>query len=139
MAATSRLPAWARAKGYCRSHPAVGAYRRHTRMMLMGLTDAIVLGQYAPEELAYVLSAWLPIGVSLGFGIGILLGVQVLTSRLLGIGQEAGSGRIFRQGLWWAIVMGGVLTAALVPFAAPFFHFVFVTIAPASLKRRLPR
>ena len=48
-------------------------------MMLMGLTDAIVLGQYAPEELAYVLSAWLPIGVSLGFGIGILLGVQVLT------------------------------------------------------------
>ena len=35
-------------------------------------------GQYAPEELAYVLSAWLPIGVSLGFGIGILLGVQVL-------------------------------------------------------------
>ena len=28
--------------------------------------------------------------------------------------------------------MGGVLTAALVPFAAPFFHFVFVTIAPAS-------
>ena len=72
-------------------------------------------------------------------GIGILLGVQVLTSRLLGIGQEAGSGRIFRRGLWWAIVMGGVLTAALVPFAAPFFHFVFVTIAPASLKRRLPR
>ena len=59
-------------------------------------------------------------------------GVQVLTSRLLGIGQEAGSGRIFRRGLWWAIVMGGVLTAALVPFAAPFFHFVFVTIAPAS-------
>ena len=55
-------------------------------------------GQYAPEELAYVLSAWLPIGVSLGFGIGILLGVQVLTSRLLGIGQEAGSGRIFRGG-----------------------------------------
>ena len=34
-------------------------------MMLMGLTDAIVLGQFAPGELAYVLSAWLPIGVSL--------------------------------------------------------------------------
>ena len=86
MAATSRLPAWA--KGYCRSHPAVGAIAvSRMAMMLMGLTDAIVLGQYAPEELAYVLSAWLPIGVSLGFGIGILLGVQVLTSRLLGIGR----------------------------------------------------
>jgi MATE family multidrug resistance protein len=133
MAATSRLPAWARAKDIAdliRLSVPIAVSRM--AMMLMGLTDAIVLGQYAPEELAYVLSAWLPIGVSLGFGIGILLGVQVLTSRLLGIGQEAGSGRIFRRGLWWAIVMGGVLTAALVPFAAPFFHFVFVTIAPAS-------
>ena len=98
MAATSRLPAWARAKDIAdliRLSVPIAVSRM--AMMLMGLTDAIVLGQYAPEELAYVLSAWLPIGVSLGFGIGILLGVQVLTSRLLGIGQEAGSGRIFRR------------------------------------------
>ena len=99
MAATSRLPAWAQAKDIAdliRLSVPIAVSRM--AMMLMGLTDAIVLGQYAPEELAYVLSAWLPIGVSLGFGIGILLGVQVLTSRLLGIGQEAGSGRIFRRG-----------------------------------------
>ena len=88
MAATSRLPAWARAKDIAdliRLSVPIAVSRM--AMMLMGLTDAIVLGQYAPEELAYVLSAWLPIGVSLGFGIGILLGVQVLTSRLLGIGR----------------------------------------------------
>ena len=100
-------------------------------MMLMGLTDAIVLGQYAPEELAYVLSAWLPIGVSLGFGIGILLGVQVLTA----LARHRPGGRVgpyLPAGALVAIVMGGVLTAALVPFAALFFHFVFVTIAPAS-------
>ena len=133
MAATSRLPAWARAKDIAdliRLSVPIAVSRM--AMMLMGLTDAIVLGQYAPEELAYVLSAWLPIGVSLGFGIGILLGVQVLTSEMLGTGREAGSGRVFRRGLWWAILMGAVLTVALVPFADPFFHWVFVTIAPES-------
>lgn len=133
MAATSRLPAWARAKDIAdliRLSVPIAVSRM--AMMLMGLTDAIVLGQYAPEELAYVLSAWLPIGVSLGFGIGILLGVQVLTSEMLGTGREAGSGRVFRRGLSWAVVMGAVLTVALVPFADPFFHWVFVTIAPAS-------
>ena len=133
MAATSSLPAWARAKDIAdliRLSVPIAVSRM--AMMLMGLTDAIVLGQYAPEELAYVLSAWLPIGVSLGFGIGILLGVQVLTSEMLGTGREAASGRVFRRGLWWSIVMGIVLTLALVPFAQPFFHWIFVTIAPAS-------
>ena len=133
MAATSRLPTWARPKDIAdliRLSVPIAVSRM--AMMLMGLTDAIVLGQYTPEELAYVLSAWLPIGVSLGFGIGILLGVQVLTSEMLGTGREAGSGRVFRRGLWWAVVMGAVLTVALVPFADPFFHWVFVTIAPAS-------
>ncbi|PKP80718.1 MAG: multidrug transporter [Alphaproteobacteria bacterium HGW-Alphaproteobacteria-18] len=133
MAATSRLPAWARPKDIAdliRLSVPIAVSRM--AMMLMGLTDAIVLGQYAPEELAFVLSAWLPIGVSLGFGIGILLGVQVLTSELLGTGQAAGSGRVFRRGLWWAILMGAALTLALLPFAEPFFHFVFVTIAPPS-------
>ncbi|MBY9065323.1 polysaccharide biosynthesis C-terminal domain-containing protein [Hyphomonas sp. WL0036] len=131
MTATSRLPAWARAKDILdliRLSVPIAVSRM--AMMLMGLTDAIVLGQYAPGELAFVLSAWLPIGVSLGFGIGILLGVQVLTSEMLGTGREAGSGRIFRRGLWWSLVLGALLTLALVPFAQPFFHWIFVTIAP---------
>lgn len=58
MAATSRLPAWARAKDIAdliRLSVPIAVSRM--AMMLMGLTDAIVLGQYAPEELAYVLSA----------------------------------------------------------------------------------
>lgn len=101
-------------------------------MMLMGLTDAIVLGQFAPEELAFVLSAWLPIGVSLGFGIGILLGVQVLTSELIGTGDEADTGRIFRRGLLWAVGMGIALTLLLLPLAGPLFHWLFVEIAPPT-------
>lgn len=101
-------------------------------MMLMGLTDAIVLGQFAPEELAFVLSAWLPIGVSLGFGIGILLGVQVLTSELIGTGEEADTGRVFRRGLLWAVVMGVALTLVLLPLAGPLFQWLFVEIAPPT-------
>ncbi len=130
---TLSLPAWARPSDIAdllRLSVPIAVSRM--AMMLMGLTDAIVLGQFAPEELAYVLSAWLPIGVSLGFGMGVLLGVQVLTSELLGVGKEAGSGRIFRRGLWWSVLMGVGLTAFLLPTAAPFFHWVFVTIAPPS-------
>ena len=130
---TSRLPAWARPSDIAdllRLSVPIAISRM--AMMLMGLTDAIVLGQYAPQELAYVLSAWLPIGVSLGFGMGVLIGVQVLTSELLGVGRENGSGRIFRRGLWWAVALGVGLTVLLLPTAEPFFHWVFVTIAPAS-------
>jgi len=135
---TSRLPAWARPSDIAdllRLSVPIAISRM--AMMLMGLTDAIVLGQFAPEELAYVLSAWLPIGVSLGFGMGVLLGVQVLTSELLGVGKEAGSGRIFRRGLWWAVLLGAVMTLILLPTATPFFHWVFVTIAPASEAARV--
>ena len=55
-------------------------------MMLMGLTDVIVLGQNAPEEVPFVLNSWLPIGVSLGLTMGLLMGVSVLTAELAGIG-----------------------------------------------------
>ncbi len=131
--AALRLPVWAKPSDIAdllRLSVPIAVSRM--AMMLMGLTDAIVLGQFAPEELAYVLSSWLPIGVSLGLGIGILLGVQVLTSELLGVGREAGSGRIFRRGLVWALLLGAALTALLLPTIGAFFHWVFVTIAPPS-------
>ena len=101
-------------------------------MMLMGITDAIVLGQYAPGELPFILNSWLPMGVSLGFGMGLLLGTQVLTSELLGIGHKAETGRIFRRGLWVALGLGVVLTALVFYGAEPLFHWIFVTIAPVS-------
>lgn len=129
----SRLPAWARPADIADlMRLSVPIAISRMAMMLMGLTDAIVLGQYAPGELAYVLNAWLPMGISLGLGLGILLGVQVLTSELLGVGKEADSGRIFRRGLFWAVILAGALTLVLVPTADSFFRWVFITIAPAS-------
>jgi len=131
--AAFRLPLWAKPSDVAdliRLSVPIAVSRM--AMMLMGLTDAIVLGQFAPEELAFVLSAWLPIGVSLGFGIGILLGVQVLTSELIGTGEEADTGRVFRRGLLWAVVMGLALTLVLLPLAGPLFHWLFVEIAPPT-------
>ncbi len=55
---TFRLPAWAKPSDIAdllRLSVPIAVSRM--AMMLMGLTDAIVLGQFAPGELAYVLSA----------------------------------------------------------------------------------
>ena len=100
--------------------------------MLMGLTDAIVLGQVKGQEheLAFILNSWLPIGVTLGFGMGILLGVQVLTSELVGRGEEHLSGRIFRRGMGWAVLIGFALSALVYLSAAPLFNLLFVQINP---------
>ena len=100
--------------------------------MLMGLTDAIVLGQVKGQEheLAFILNSWLPIGITLGFGMGILLGVQVLTSEMVGRGQEHLSGRIFRRGMLWAVMIGVLVTAIVFFSATPLFNFLFVHINP---------
>ena len=99
-------------------------------MMLMSLTDAIVLGQNAPGELPYVLNSWLPIGISLGFGMGILLGVQVLTSECVGRGERQESARIFRRGFWFALSLGLLLTLIIYPLAGPLFRWLFADAAP---------
>ena len=100
--------------------------------MLMGLTDAIVLGQVKGQEheLAFILNSWLPIGITLGFGMGILLGVQVLTSEMVGRGQAHLSGRIFRRGMLWAVALGALVTAIVFLLATPLFNFLFVHINP---------
>lgn len=100
--------------------------------MLMGLTDAIVLGQVQGQEheLAFILNSWLPLGVSLGFGMGILLGVQVLTSEMVGRRQEAASGRIFRRGMVWGTGLGLVVSVLVYFSAGALFGMLFVDINP---------
>lgn len=107
-------------------------------MMVMSLTDAIVLGQNAPDELPYVLNSWLPIGVMLGLSMGILLGVQVLTAELCGQGREKETSRVFWRGIWVALVMGLVMTVLLVPFSDDLFYWVFVSLAPEGATSSVP-
>ncbi len=98
--------------------------------MLIALTDAIVLGQGAASELPLILNAWLPIGVSLGLGMGILLGVQVLTSELMGQAKPGETGRIFRRGMVWAIALGVALMGLVYFGAEPLFKWIFIEISP---------
>jgi len=100
--------------------------------MLMGLTDAIVLGQVAGQEheLAFVLNSWLPLGISLGFGMGILLGIQVLTSELVGRGEEHQSGRIFRRGMILGITLGLALGLVIYACADDLYRLLFIHLNP---------
>ncbi len=116
-------PAWARASeiiDLLRLSGPIAVTR--AGWMLMGITDAIVLGRMAPGELPFVLNAWLPLGIALGFGMGMLLGVQILTSELSGVNRERESGRVFRRGLWFALALGIGLTIALYPLAGALFR-----------------
>lgn len=127
------LPAWAQAgeiSDLIRLSVPIAVSR--LSWMLMSLTDAIVLGQNAPEELPYVLNSWLPIGILFGFGSGVLLGVQVLTAELSGRGEAGDSGRIFRRGVLVALGFGTAMALALYPLAGPMFTALFVDLAPAS-------
>lgn len=99
-------------------------------MMLMALTDAIVLGQVAEDELPFVLNSWLPVGVSLGLGMGLLLGVQVLTSEMMGKGDTGQSGRIFRRGLVWSVALGVVLMGLNYFGAQSLFDWIFTDLSP---------
>lgn len=127
----SRLPAWAQPVDIfdlLRLSGPIAISRMS--MMLMSVTDAIVLGQNAPSELPFILNAWLPMGISLGFGMGILLGVQILTSELMGVGEEQQSGRVFRRGFWVAVALGVGLGLIVFLGAEPMFVWLYETVAP---------
>jgi hypothetical protein len=71
-------------------------------IMTMGLTDAIVVGHYASRELAYHSLAWAPSSVVLTTAVGLMMGVQVMTARLLGEGRGDEVGAVLRRGMTYA-------------------------------------
>ncbi len=82
-------------------------------IMAMGLTDAIVVGHYSAVELGYHALGWAPTVTVLVAGIGLLLGVQVLTARHIGAGRADRTGAVLRRGVSYAFWIGIVSTAAL--------------------------
>jgi len=118
--AARRLPEWARPSEILDlTRLAVPVALSRASFMLMGLTDAVVLAQHAPGQLPLVLNGWLPSGVTMGFGMGLMLGVSVMSAELSGQGKAEETGRILRRGLWVGAVYGVLATALVFLIAEP--------------------
>jgi len=83
-------------------------------IMAMGLTDAIVVGRYSAEQLAFHALGWAPTATILTTAVGLLMGVQVMTARYVGEGRRHHSGAVLRRGIVYSFWIGVGSTAALI-------------------------
>jgi MATE family multidrug resistance protein len=93
-------------------------------IMAMGLVDAIVVGRYSATELGYQAMGWAPSGVIITTSIGLLAGIQVLTSQAIGEGRPGDTGAILRRGCvyaFWIALVAGMLLAGL---SGPAMHAI---------------
>lgn len=93
-------------------------------IMMMGLTDAIVVGHHSSAELGYHALGWAPTMVALTTGVGLLTGVQVLTAQRIGEGRPEDAGAVLRRGLVFAAAVGVVFGMVLWLGAAPMMHAI---------------
>ncbi|MDO1558493.1 MATE family efflux transporter [Brevundimonas sp. 2R-24] len=75
-------------------------------IMTMGLVDVIVVGRHSAEQLAYQALALAPISVVVTTVVGLLMGVQVMTSRLIGEGRPEETVAVLRRGCVYALQLG---------------------------------
>lgn len=100
-------------------------------IMTMGLTDTIVVGRHAADQLAFHALAWAPTMVVLTTSVGLLTGIQVMTARRLGEGRPEAAGGVLRDGLVLAFAIG--LGSALLLFfgSGPFLDAIGLDAALA--------
>ncbi len=91
-------------------------------IMAMGLVDAIVVGRHSATELGYQALGWAPTAVVLTTSLGLLSGIQVMTSQAIGDDRAGDTGAILRRGLSYAFWIA-IAAAALLYFAGgPVMH-----------------
>lgn len=83
-------------------------------IMTMGLTDAVVVGHFSSRELAHHSLAWAPTSVVVTTAVGLMLGVQVMTARMLGEGRREEVGAVLRRGVVYAFQIGVVSMIGLI-------------------------
>lgn len=93
-------------------------------IMAMGLVDTVIVGRHSSADLGYHALAWAVTGVVLTTALGLLSGVQVMTSQAIGEGREADTGAILRRGLayalWIAVAAASFLALAGGPMLQAF-------------------
>ena len=88
-------------------------------IMAMGIVDTICVGRYSATELGYHALGWAPTAVVLTTSIGLLSGVQVLTSQAIGEGRLRETGAVLRRGIayaFWVGIAAGLILAGAGPF-----------------------
>lgn len=93
-------------------------------IMAMGLTDAIVVGHFSAEQLAFHAMGWAPTAVIMTMAVGLLIGVQVMTARYVGEGRRNEAGAVLRRGLVYAFWIGVISTIALIALGPLFLHSI---------------
>lgn len=89
-------------------------------IMVMGLTDAVVVGRFSTQELAFHALGWAPTMLVLTTGVGLLAGVQVKTAQRIGQGRREETGAVLRRGLVYAFWVGIGSTVALLVLGPAF-------------------
>ncbi|MDP3801607.1 MATE family efflux transporter [Brevundimonas sp.] len=75
-------------------------------IMTMGLTDVIVVGNYSSLELAWSSLALAPTAIVVTTAVGLMMGVQVMTARLIGEGRRGEVGGVLRRGVTYSLQLG---------------------------------
>ena len=94
--------------------PVIGA---RLGIMAMGLTDSIVVGRFSATQLGFHALGWAPTAVVLTTSVGLLHGIQVMTSRTIGEGRLDRTGAVLRRGVVYAAWIGVAASLALFALA----------------------
>ncbi|WP_312163346.1 MATE family efflux transporter [Phenylobacterium sp.] len=93
-------------------------------IMVMGLSDAIVVGRFSATQLGYHALAWAPTSVVVTMCVGLLTGVQVMTARRIGQGRRELTGAVLRRGLVYSFWIGIASTVVTVLAGPTFLHVI---------------
>ncbi|WP_165188482.1 MATE family efflux transporter [Caulobacter soli] len=91
-------------------------------IMVMGLTDAIVVGHFSAQQLGFHAMAWAPTSIFVTVTVGLLVGTQVMGSRAMGAGRPHEAGAVLRRGVIYAFWLGLAGSVLLVLAAPPLLH-----------------
>ena len=80
-------------------------------VLILTVVDTIMTGRASAAELAYFGLGFAPTIALMLIGLGMLLGVSILTAQADGAGAHGDCGRIWRVGMLHAAVVGAVLMA----------------------------
>src|SRR3990167_1497119 len=93
-------------------------------IVVMGVSDAIVVGRFSATELGYPALAWAPTSVVVTMAVGLLTGVQVMTARAIGEGRREITGAVLRRGLAYSCWIGVVSMAVTFLVGPSFLHAI---------------